>query len=715
MKLNKISLVSSAFLLLVIGYLFLVSSVLAAPTQNPPNGGVIQITGAPPQASLTIGVSGSYATFNFNSSSGNGALPLAYGGTGRPITDSASKALFRNDVLAAQGNGPNSDITALNPQDALNNLLDLTLGNSGKYVILNGNVGVGTSTINSANGWNLQEGDGTGSHALAMASAATGANSIWFMSGSPVSGGINGGIQYDNSAGTLSFYAGGTGASANRLTILNTGNIGIGTAGPTGQLHLVKAGGASIYLGDSNNTDAIKSVQVGTGSELSFSTNGTGAERMRIDQNGNVGIGTTGPQGLLDVNGGATDTSALFIASAPSVTDRGGAIFHQGSTYAWQEDAQGTASSTTGGLNFNYVNRTAPGTKVTSNVLFLEGDGKVGIGTATPGSKLEVNGNMKLSGATPTYTLTNVAAPSGASDVATKGYVDGAVGAGSAASKSQFFTSNGTFNQSTCSCTLVWVSLVGGGGGGGGGSSGGGAGGGGGAGEAAVKYSISLAVGGSYTVTVGSGGTGGAHDVNGGDGGSSSFGDFVKVAGGKGGGRGNGGGSGTGGAGGTSTGSGAGTGGSAGAAGGVCGSEVTSFVLAGSGGGGGGSSGPGGNGGHCVLTSSAQGANGGTCGGYGCSGGGAGGAAFSIGAGVAGSDASASGCNGYGDGQLVADIGSGGGGGHPCACASPGPDNGGVGGTGGGGGGGGGGICSSWVSSGGNGGTGGVLVEWFGL
>jgi hypothetical protein len=57
--------------------------------------------------------------------------------------------------------------------------------------------------------------------------------------------------------------------------------------------------------------------------------------------------------------------------------------------------------------------------------LTIDSSGSVGIGTTSPGEKLEVSGNIKLSGASPTYTITNVVAPTNSSDVATKGYVDG--------------------------------------------------------------------------------------------------------------------------------------------------------------------------------------------------------------------------------------------------------------------------------------------------
>jgi hypothetical protein len=59
--------------------------------------------------------------------------------------------------------------------------------------------------------------------------------------------------------------------------------------------------------------------------------------------------------------------------------------------------------------------------------------GLVGIGVTAPGEKLEVNGNIKLTGDTsgnPAYKITNVIAPTGNSDVATKGYVDAAGGSG---------------------------------------------------------------------------------------------------------------------------------------------------------------------------------------------------------------------------------------------------------------------------------------------
>jgi len=81
--------------------------------------------------------------------------------------------------------------------------------------------------------------------------------------------------------------------------------------------------------------------------------------------------------------------------------------------------------------------------------------GNVGIGTTAPSEKLEVSGNIKLSGASPTYKITNVAAPTASSDVATKEYVDAAY------SPLYITTTRGTWS-STCTyptafCPSGWA------------------------------------------------------------------------------------------------------------------------------------------------------------------------------------------------------------------------------------------------------------------
>ncbi|GEM_PF-1269799 len=116
--------------------------------------------------------------------------------------------------------------------------------------------------------------------------------------------------------------SGTTDTSVERMRIISTGNVGIGTTAPGNALHLV--GGTTIfneglrverntvptqyglynYNGGLLNIIAVNTAGTGTSVRFLRSDNGTAtSESMRIDTNGNVGIGTTAPAQKLDVSG----------------------------------------------------------------------------------------------------------------------------------------------------------------------------------------------------------------------------------------------------------------------------------------------------------------------------------------------------------------------------------------------------------------------------
>ena len=96
-----------------------------------------------------------------------------------------------------------------------------------------------------------------------------------------------------------------------------------------------------------------------------FYTSGT--ERVRINSTGNVGIGTTSPAYKLDVAGQIRSSS-------------GGIVFPDGTVQTTAGGGGGSSQWTTSGTNIFYNN------------------GNVGIGTTAPTEKLEVTGNIKVSG-----------------------------------------------------------------------------------------------------------------------------------------------------------------------------------------------------------------------------------------------------------------------------------------------------------------------------
>jgi hypothetical protein len=147
-----------------------------------------------------------------------------------------------------------------------------------------------------------------------------------------------------------------------------------------------------IHASDGPLYDAIGSIQTfrnGTNKagSLSFQTaDGSGIiERMRIDNKGNVGIGTTTPATNLQLYGSASTNMSIVSGSTQK------SRVYLGSTVTQNLGAMEYDNSTNS-LNF--------WTNGTSNRLVIDNGGKVGVGTASPGSTFEVfqatNPQMRL-------------------------------------------------------------------------------------------------------------------------------------------------------------------------------------------------------------------------------------------------------------------------------------------------------------------------------
>jgi hypothetical protein len=109
--------------------------------------------------------------------------------------------------------------------------------------------------------------------------------------------------------------------SADLMLVNGLGNVGIGTASPLVKLHVVGTGESEVRVSENTNNNYITLYQQALTSYLIAGRTGAtsvqplaiytgGSERMRIQADGNVGIGTTAPATKLDVNGVGT-----FMAS----------------------------------------------------------------------------------------------------------------------------------------------------------------------------------------------------------------------------------------------------------------------------------------------------------------------------------------------------------------------------------------------------------------
>ncbi len=167
------------------------------------------------------------------------------------------------------------------------------------------------------------------------------------------------------------------------MTLDYSGNVGIGTTSPQTELHVkgnngwgeVRVEGQTFASGHGGSLEfysegtALADIYASTDKHLYFRTNGT-TERMRITSAGNVGIGTTNPTRKLQI----TDGEPIMRFNPTTVA--GDYRFHAGDGKF-------------------YVTPELTGTPT-----MTYSSGNVGIGTTSPGAKLEiesgVSGSIKL-------------------------------------------------------------------------------------------------------------------------------------------------------------------------------------------------------------------------------------------------------------------------------------------------------------------------------
>ena len=238
-----------------------------------------------------------------------------------------------------------------------------------------GNVGIGTTTPSSK--LHIAGADMNNALLFENTSANAGRNYILFKTQGTEQGyiGLGGGATNHMSVAAY-------GASNNlfletngtvKMTVLPSGNVGIGTTTPAYKLHIQDATSPALAIQYSTNSD-YPYLSSNASNDLVIGSVGSGSHSV-FKSNGNVGIGTTTPYTTLTV--GSTDATAKITAGGPNTHLTLAAAGPNGNIYL---NAGGVESG-------NYS---------TSTRLFVGADGNVGIGTTTPSQKLDVTGNIKI-------------------------------------------------------------------------------------------------------------------------------------------------------------------------------------------------------------------------------------------------------------------------------------------------------------------------------
>jgi hypothetical protein len=370
-----------------------------------------------------IGLSASGGGLGFAAETGNGALAstqmvlstsgnLGIGTTtpqvkldvqgGNLAVNSGTALNTYPSVLMLGGN----TVAAYDAFEATSNSL-LTINKAGwSNVEIVGNVGIGTTAPGSP----LEVDAQNNTNGIELRNDSLGSRRSWLLY--PVTNGSNTDMK-------LYEYSG---SSGDRVTFQSGGNVGIGTTNPTEilevststtaaapqfQIQSTATGGSSWYLGATDNGNAIG------GGKFMINNAGTSAGSLFvINSSGNVGIGTTAPESLLEVYGGEVQIGSSGASCA--AVNAGALRYASGSLYycngsTWTAPSGGGSSGTVNiGTQYQMAYYATTGSAVSgdanittdSSSDLIVGSGKVGIGTAGLNSTLDIYSNNNAVGAT---------------------------------------------------------------------------------------------------------------------------------------------------------------------------------------------------------------------------------------------------------------------------------------------------------------------------
>jgi hypothetical protein len=299
------------------------------------------------------------------------------------------------NALSAAKSGANSDITSLT---GLTTPLSVGQGGTGTATAFTAGsvVFAGASGVYSQDNANLfwddtnnRLGIGTATptgrlDVVGFAYTGSDANNSFFVNSTSSLVTIGAAGRTSFSTSDLAFITSNGSASVERMRIDSAGNVGIGTVSPSayGKFAVVGSGDIANFDTPSGAT-GIALFENGQGRariRTLDGVNGLGffygsTEGMRLNNAGNVGIGTSAPGARLEVSGSFTTSADTFSFVTLGRFDAG---------YPWAIIRPGTTAT---GIEF----RNSTGDQVLSMVSSSK---NVGIGTSSPSGRLHIDGNF---------------------------------------------------------------------------------------------------------------------------------------------------------------------------------------------------------------------------------------------------------------------------------------------------------------------------------
>jgi hypothetical protein len=282
-----------------------------------------------------------------------------------------------------------------------------------------------------------------GNCGITVASANNGVGALYFADGTSGSDASRGGLYYSHIDNSMQLLADGSA----RVHITSAGNVGIGTTSPGNTLHLSGTNGVGIRIENtSNSISAYSTLESSGGLQANISGSGFfswvtgGGEKVRIDNSGRLLVGTSTSVSNVYIASSAFQQTVQVATATNSYANGFTALNYSASGYApvltlglSKNNTLGSDTAISSGDDLGVINfvgndgtnfrtgafitatcdgavstgdlptrlvfsTTADGASSPTERLRITSAGLVGIGTTTPISKLEVDGDIRSAG-----------------------------------------------------------------------------------------------------------------------------------------------------------------------------------------------------------------------------------------------------------------------------------------------------------------------------